>query len=100
MQHYNESQVKDIISAVGIYNSDDERDSCIENLAITELQDAELSLTDEVNSTVVGQHDLNISDPQDSSISSNCHDLQTTTKEVTSLNSQLNKVKEILKIEF
>ena len=77
------------------------RESCIEGFATTELQDTELSFTDEVNSTVDRQNELNISDTPfsgDLSISSNCHDLQTATKEVTALNSQLNKVKEILKI--
>ena len=101
MQHYNASQVKNTISAGEIRNSEDERESCIEGFATTELQDTELSFTDEVNSTVDRQNELDISDPPfsgDSSISSNCHDLQTATKEVTALNSQLNKVKEILKI--
>ena len=100
-QHYNASQVKDTISADEIRNLEVERESCIKGFATTELQDTELSFTDEVNSTVDRQNELNISDPPfsgDSSISSNCHDLQTATKEVTALNNQLNKVKEILKI--
>ena len=47
------------------------------------------------------QQDQNVSDPPfcaGSSISSNDHDFQMATKEVTPLNSQLNKMKGILKI--
>ena len=44
MQHYNASQVKDTISAGEIRNSIDERESCIEGFATTELQDTEPQL--------------------------------------------------------
>ena len=98
IQDYNEFQVTDTSSAVELDSSEDERQSCTNS---TDLQDTELSLTDEDNITVGRQQDQNVSDPPfcaGSSISSNDHDFQMATKEVTPLNSQLNKMKGILKI--
>ena len=69
--------------------------------SFSDLQDTELALTDKANTTVYKQHDQNVSDPTlsgGSSISSNEPDFQMAAKEVTPLNSQLNKMKEILKI--
>ena len=98
IQDYNEFQVTDTSSAVELDSSEDERQPCTNS---TDLQGTELSLTDEDNITVGRQQDQNVSDPPfcaGSSISSNDHDFQMATKEVTPLNSQLNKMKGILKI--
>lgn len=92
--NYIEFQATDTSCAVELGNSEDERESCTNS---TDLQDTGLAVVDEV---VGRQQDQNVSDPLfcgDSSISSDNHDFQMATKEVTPLNSQLNKMKEILK---
>jgi len=87
MQHCNDSLVND---PMGTCNLEDDRESCF---ASAESQVTELSFTDEAMN---GHNDQSTSDPQfsgDLSIAS-----QMVTNEVTPLNSQLNRVKETLKI--
>jgi len=91
MQNYDESQVNDTIA---LYNlEDDDRESCF---ATAESQAIELPFADEINSTVNGHSDQNVSDPQfsrDLSVAS-----QIVTNEKSPLSSQLNRVKKTLKI--
>lgn len=90
MQYDNDSQVNDTI---GMCISEDDKESCF---ATVESQTTQSSFEDEVDSAMDGYIDQNISDSQfsgDSSVAS-----QEVTNQATPLNSQLNRVKEKLKI--